>query len=144
MKKERLEQIGREYQEARNNKEAMESFIAKFTAEELAEIRVYVVENLADSTTLEVLANAGYTKESYIEEQSKAIEVAKEELSVKDIIDYQMHLEMSGCRTIDGFMTSYFKYEWDQDPFYIAISEILKQTMYFDSVIGCWMDKDIC
>lgn len=72
------------------------------------------------------------------------IEAVKNELSIKDIIDYQICLEMSGCRTLDGFMTSYFVYEWDKDPVYVAIRELLDQTMYYDEVMGCWMDRDIC
>lgn len=92
MKKERLEQIGKEYQEARTNKEAMESFLAKFTDEELAEIRIYVVENISDITTLEVLEAAGYTKESYINKQEEIIETMRLEEEKK----YTCKLDLGG------------------------------------------------
>lgn len=152
MKKERLEKLAKEYLETRNNIEAIESFTKAHTDKEMAEIRKYVVENFADSRMIEALSNAGMTVRTYVESQEEIIEAesmrpeieaVKEELTIQNIIDYQNELSYSGYKTIDGFMV-YKKFDWNEDPFYVAIKELLSATMYYDKEMNCWMDKDIC
>lgn len=152
MKKERLERLAKEYLETRNNIEAIESFTKAHTDKEMAEIRKYVVENFADSRMIEALSNAGMTVRTYVESQEEIIEsesmrpeieAVKEELTVQNIIDYSEELTYSGYKTIDAFMV-HKNLDWNKDPFYVAVKELLSAIMEYDEEMDCWIDKDIC
>lgn len=72
---------------------------------------------------------------------NKALEIEKE-ISFKHIIDYQNRLEMSSqYKTIGSFMTNIIGFDWDKNTTWVAMANILNNTMYYDDNLGCWIDR---
>lgn len=47
---------------------------------------------------------------------------------------------LDGYKTIESFMSNY-KFAWAYDPYYHQICNYLKATMYYDEIVGCWLEK---
>lgn len=62
------------------------------------------------------------------------------------LFEKQSLLEAIGAshRSLEHFMANEISLDWEDSEVYTELYNLLKATMYFDSNIGRWIDKDIC
>lgn len=76
-------------------------------------------------------------------EVSKRVENKANEIifSATQIMEYQSKLEMHH-RSLGNFMVNRVYFDWNLEPCWVALYNILKATMKQDAS-GYWIDKDI-
>lgn len=73
MNKERFEELKEKYFRARKSLVLMKEFIQDCTDVELAEMRLYVLDNLLEPKMIDIIERAGHSIEEYKAEQRRII-----------------------------------------------------------------------
>lgn len=71
---------------------------------------------------------------------SKVVEI-KNRWTATELIELSEELEQSTYTTVRAWMIHRWSFCWDDNPALVELYEYLKATMYFDVVLGCWLDK---
>lgn len=78
----------------------------------------------------------GFKVSKEVENKSKEME---REFKAKDIMEFQAMLEMHN-KSLGNFMVNRIDYDWNKNPLWVALYNILKATMIQDKG-GHWIDK---
>lgn len=78
----------------------------------------------------------GFKVSKEVENKSKKME---REFKARDIMEFQGMLEMHN-KSLGNFMVNKIDYDWNKNPLWVALYNILKATM-IQSKDGYWTDK---
>lgn len=82
------------------------------------------------------MKHEGFKVSKEVENKSKEME---REFKAKDIMEFQAMLEMHD-KSLGNFMVNRIDYDWNKNPLWVALYNILKATMTQDKN-GYWTDK---
>lgn len=63
--------------------------------------------------------------------------------TVNQFIQESIQLESQGnqYKTLEGYMTNVKSLEWFKNSWLVEVYNFLKETMYYNLSLQCWMDK---